>query len=463
MASIAHWKRRLDSHLLNDPVVADALAQPNIEQRCREAGHLWRNSFWSPSVTVMTFLLQVLDPSKTLRAAVASLLTRLAALGQTDLPSADPTAYCQSRQRLPGQVLTRLLVTLAKRMRNLAGESSLWLGHRVWILDGSSVSMPDEPELQAAFPQPSGQKPGCGFPVARFVAQFCWASGAIIDLAIDSLRSHELTLFRRLWHRFTAGDVVLADRAYSAYVDMARLRQRGVFCVFRLHQRRPRDFRAGCRLGHDDRLVTWARPQQWIPSIGISRDELAQLPETLTVRLVRITDAPRGFRSRTIVVVTTLLDPDETPADEIRQLYRDRWMAELNLRSLKTALGMDVLRGHSVDVVTKEIVMHLVAYNLIRLLMWHAARQQGRDLHRLSFTGTLRRLHVALPILLFRGHDQATAAALLNIMLRWIAADLLPHRPDRYEPRRVKRRPKEYSRLNRPRAWFHARCDHSGR
>lgn len=309
MASIAHWKEQLNTHLLTDPVLTEALSRPHIEQHCRNAGHLWRDSFWSPSVTVMTFLLQVLDPSKTLRAAVASLLTRLAATGQTDLPSADPTAYCQSRQRLPGEVLAALLVTLAERMRNLAGQTTRWLGHRVWILDGSSVSMPDEPELQEAFPQPSGQKPGCGFPVAQFVALFCWASGAIIDLAIDSLRPHELTLFRRLWHHFTPGDVVLADRAYSAYVDMARLLQRGVFCVFRLHQRRPHDLRAGRPLGPHDRLVTWTRPKKWFPSIGISREELAELPETLTVRLVRITNAPRGFRSRTIVVVTTLLDP----------------------------------------------------------------------------------------------------------------------------------------------------------
>lgn len=463
MASITHWKRHLNTHLLNDPVVAQALAQPNIEQHCRDAGHTWRDSFWSPSVTVITFLIQVLDPAKTLRAAVASLLTRLAALGQIDLPSADPTAYCQSRQRLPGQVLTRLLMTLAERMQDLAGESSRWLGRRVWILDGSSASMPDEPELQAAFPQPSGQKPGCGFPVAQFVALFCWASGAIIDLAIDSLRPHELTLFRRLWRHFRAGDVVLADRAYSAYVDMARLLQRGVFCVFRLHQRRPQDFRTGRPLGRHDRLVTWTRPQQWMQSLSISREELAQLPEKLTVRLVRIANAPRGFRSHTIVVVTTLLDPVETPADEIRALYRDRWMAELNLRSLKTALGMDVLRGRSLDVVTRGIVMHLVAYNLIRLLMWQAARQHGGDLHRLSFTGTLCRLKIALPLLLLRGSDSAAARSLLQLMSYWIAADLLPNRPDRYEPRRVKRRPKEYSRLNHPRVWFRARCDHSGR
>jgi len=463
MASIAHWKPYLKTHLLNDPVLTEALSQPHLEQHCRQAGHRWRDSFWSPSTTIITFLLQVLDPSKTLRAAVAGLLTQLAAAGQINLPSADPTAYCQSRRRLPAAALKQLLATLADRMRNLADQTTRWLGHRVWILDGSSASMPDQPELQQAFPQPSGQKAGCGFPVAQFVALFCWASGAIIDLAIDSLRPHELTLFRRLWHHFASGDVVLADRAYSAYADMARLLQRGVFCVFRLHQRRPRDFQTGRPLGRNDRLVTWTRPRRWMASTGLSQEEFTRLPETLTVRLVRITNVPRGFRSHTIVLVTTLIDPVETPAGEIGRLYRDRWMAELNLRSLKTVLGMDKLHGHSVDVVIKEIVMHLVAYNLIRVLMWHAARQYGRDLHRLSFAGTLIRLHIVWPLLLVGGDAGATSTQLLDMMLRWIAGDLVPHRPNRYEPRRVKRRPKEYSRLNRPRAWFRARCDHSGR
>jgi len=216
MASIAHWKRRINTHLLQDPVVAAALSPRHIEQHCRDAGHTWRESFWSPATTVLTFLLQVLNPSKTLRAAVAEFLIQLTAVGENDLPSSDPTAYCQARQRLPGEALMRLLVMLANRMREFTndpvpGEADAparaaasaraadtadttcatprWLGHRVWVFDGSSASMPDEPELQAAFPQPPGQARGCGFPVAQFVALFCWATGAIIDVAIDTEKS----------------------------------------------------------------------------------------------------------------------------------------------------------------------------------------------------------------------------------------------------------------------------------
>ena len=230
--------------------------------------------------------------------------------------------------------------------------------------------------------------------------------------------------------------------------------------LFRSHQRRKADFRCGKTLGHDDRLVIWTRPERWFPSFGVSREEFAQLPETLPVRLVRIAQTPRGFRSRTIVVVTTLLDPIEAPADEIRALYRDRWTVELNFRSLKTHLGMDILRSQSPDMVRKEIAMYLLAYNLIRLLMWQAAREHHRDLHRLSFTGTLHRLRTACPLLVFRSTRCAgELARLWNQLLAWIASDSVPDRPNRLEPRRRKRRPKEYSLLQQPRAYYRLHGD----
>ena len=272
MASIAHWKRHINSHFLNDPVIAEALAPEAIEQHCREIGHQWRESVWSPSFTILAFLLQVLDPAKTLRAAVAGLLTQLSSRGVTRLPSDDPSAYCQARKRLPGEAATRLLHMLAERMRELPSKAQGWLGRRVWIFDGSSAGMPDEPELQQAFPQPSGQAAGCGFPVAQFVALFCWTTGAIIDVAIDSIIPHELTLFRTLWEHFAAGDVVLGDRAYGSFVDMARLLQRGVYCVFRQHQRRTRDFRQGKRLGRPTATIPTGRLQE---AAGLSAEVAA--------------------------------------------------------------------------------------------------------------------------------------------------------------------------------------------
>jgi hypothetical protein len=290
------------------------------------------------------------------------------------------------------------------------------------------------------------------------VVLFCWATGAVMDLTISALSSSELTLFRRMWHHFKAGDIVLADRFYSSYVDVARLLQRGVFRVVRLHQRRKADFRTGRRLGKQDRLVTWVKPSTWLPSVGASRRAFRRLPRTLTVRLIRIVREQRGCRTREIIVATTLTDPHTFPADEIRALYRDRWMAELNLRSLKTHLGMEVLRGRSPDVVRKEIGMHILAYNLIRLLMWRAAHKHGQVLHRLSFTGTLHRVRVTMPLLMLL-NDLSLRPRLITHLLMSIAHDAVPHRPDRVEPRRLKRRPKAYDLLNRPRHEFRGRVD----
>lgn len=450
MVSIAHWTRRIKAELVGGPLLAEVLSAQAIEEACQSVNHRWRESFWSPSVTVLTFLLQVLAPVKTLRGAVAQLLTQLSALGVTELPSCDPTAYCQARRRLPVEVVQGLLPLTVAYLRGLVSRDDGWRGRRIWVVDGSGVSMPDTPDLQQAFPQPSNQAPGCGFPVARIVTLFCWSTGAIIDLAIGSLRVHELTLWRQLWHHLRSGDVVLGDRSFGSYVDIARLRWRRVHGVFRLHASRKADFRKGDRLGKDDQLVVWQRPAHWTPSCGLTREEFTHVPNEMVVRQIRISDAPKGFRSRTIVVVTTLLDPVEAPADEIRALYRDRWTVELDLRSLKIALGMDVLRAHTVDVVGKELMMHLVAYNLIRVLMWQAAKRHDRDLHSLSFTGTLHRLQDAASqlLLLDRLISKDTA---FDYLLQRIAEDVLPDRPGRTEPRCVKRRPKNYRRLTRPR------------
>lgn len=323
--------------------------------------------------------------------------------------------------------------------------------------------MPDTPQLQQRFPQPHGQSPGCGFPIARLVTLFDWRSGVVIDHRLGSQHQGEATLFRAMLDHFQPGTVALADRYYCSYVDIARIAQRGGDVVFRNHQRRSHDFRTGCRLGHNDCLVTWQRPRAWQPGLGICLEQFQRLPEPMTLRMVRTTRAPRGFRSRPIVIITTILDPAEASADELLALYRDRWTVELNLRSLKTTMDMDVLRGRGADVVRKEIVAHLLLYNLIRLLMWEAAHAAHKDPQRLSFAGTLHRLHAVACALLLRGAPGSGSAQVLRHLLAWIAGDDLPHRPDRFEPRRVKRRPKNYSRLTKPRAHYHRHGDPSCR
>jgi hypothetical protein len=456
MANLTLWRRRVKDDLFGNPIVARSLRSSLIEAHCRQAGHRWRDSFWSPPTTVLAFLLQVLDGAKTLRAAVALMLTQWAARGETDLPSGDPSAFCQARQRLPLAVVKGLLGSVSDILdRRVPRDRRLWQ-HRVKVFDGSTASMPDTPDLQTDFPQPAGQKPGCGFPVIYFVALFCWSTGAVLAVASGNLHAGELVLFRQLWDQLQMGDILLADRAYSAYVDLARLLQRDIRCVVRMRSRRKSATGFPEKhLGPDDRLVTWRRPRRWVPSFGISPEEFERLPETMTVRLIRVIQVPSGFRSQSITIATTLLDPMHYPADEIRALYRDRWTAELNFRSLKTHLGMDVLHGESPDVVLKELHMHLLAYNLIRLVMWQAAQAHGGCLHRLSFTGTFHRLRAALPLLLYlSATGSVTQHTLALHVLACVAQDRVPHRPDRLEPRRKKRRPKGYSLLQQPRAWY---------
>ena len=414
------------------------------------AHYAWRARLWTPLQTVRTFLIQVLHPGWPCRAAVAAVLAEHVAMGHPLNASPDPSAYCQGRQRLPGSVFKRALRTAGETLEAQADATCRWLNRRVWVVDGSSCSMPDTPPLQEAFGQPDGQREGCGFPVAKIVAMFAWASGAVLDVAIGPYRSSELSLWRQLWDQLKAGDVVLGDRFYGTYAALAHLTALGCDGVFRLWGARGRtmDFRRGRRLGKDDRLVTWRRSKRCPRTLSLEAYSL--LPEMMAVRVLRFHTQQPGFRSETVMVATTLLDPIAYPLASVAALYGDRWTVELRLREVKTTLGMDILRGKRTDVVRKEIVMHFLAYNLIRALMWQAAAEHDQPLHRLSFAGTLQRFEAVAPYLwLLAGTPKA--AMLYQWLLSWIACDRVPHRPHRLEPRALKRRPKPYNLLNRPR------------
>jgi hypothetical protein len=458
MASIARFGRQLKDEMnAGSGALAKQWAPQEITQTCVDCGYTWRDRDWGPLQTIWTFLLQVLHANSSCRQAVALTLTQQAAadpeLGadeQKKLPSDDPSAYCQARKRLPLKVLQNGVAHLGQHLREQVSQTISWCGRRVWLVDGTTCSMPDTPQLQQAFWQPSGQAPGCGFPVAKVVAMFCWASGAVLEAAIGPHWRSELALWHSLWHLFARGDILVADRFYCTFADMAGLLERGCDTIVRLHHKRPHDLRRGRRLGPNDRLMTWQRPARHNRPAGMLVSEWRRLPQTLTVRILRIVGDIPGFRSRTIDIATTLLDPVAYPAEKIAALYRDRWLIELRFRDLKTTLGMDVLRSKTPDVVRKEIYMHLLAYNLIRGLMWQAASRHGRPLHRLSFAGTVDRMNAVAPYLqLLRGTDRGRA--LWDLLLRWIAEDELPYRPNRIEPRAVKRRPKQYDLLNRPR------------
>jgi IS4 transposase len=451
MATIAQFKRVLKEQLGSDGTgVGTRWITEKVDGVIRDRQICWRDRFWTPLQTIWTFLWQVLDVNSSCRAAVAMTLAQKAAQG-LKLSSEDPSAYSQARQRLPLDVLRSCVREIGRQLREDVGDTITWCGRRVWLVDGTTSSMPDTPDLQDAFSQPVGQAKGCGFPVARVVALFCWASGAVLEAVVGPLWMSELVLWRKLWTVLSPGEIVLGDRLFCSFCDIVGVMRRRCDAVFRLHQTRPHDFRQGQCLGKNDRLATWQKPTWSDRPRGMGRREWKALPQTLTVRLIRFAVGMPGFRCKTVIVATTLLDPLAYPVEMIAALYRDRWLIELRFRDIKTTMGMEVLRGKSADIVRKEIYMHLLAYNLIRCLMWEAASKHDRPLHRLSLAGTVDRLNTLEPYLqLFEGTPRAEQ--MHQLLLSWIAHDLLPHRPNRIEPRAVKRRPKKYALLNRPRS-----------
>jgi hypothetical protein len=307
--------------------------------------------------------------------------------------------------------------------------------------------MPDTPENQAAYPQQKSQRPGCGFPIARILVIFSLSTGTVLEAAIGKYKGKqtgENSLLRGLYDALTEGDVILADRYFSGWCDIALPMQRGIDVVVRKHQLRRTDFRAGLRLGKDDHLVSWCKPArpEWM-----SVTQYLALPNELTLREVRVRVVQPGFRTRSLVVVTTLLDARKYPPEEIAVLYRRRWDAELHLRSLKIVLQMDQLRCKTPERVRNEFWTHLLGYNLIRGLMALAALESRRSPWEISFKGTLQTLSHFLPTLLSRISSEVWCAALLAA----IATHIVGHRPDRFEPRKVKRRRKHYQYLCKPR------------
>jgi len=234
MATIAYYRRIIkEDFSQRQRIFAGLLPVQTVMEAVAAAGHHWRDRIWTPAQTLRTFLLQVLTPGSSCRAAVSAMLAEQA-VKQPVPCSADPSGYCQGRQRLPLPVFRHALQTVAGRLQEKADALNRWCGHRVWIVDGSSCSMPDTPALQEAFGQPDRQKKGCGFPVAKMVALFCWATGAVHDIAIGKYRSNELALWYSLWSLLHRGDVVLGDRFYGAWACLAALRGIGGDGIFRL-------------------------------------------------------------------------------------------------------------------------------------------------------------------------------------------------------------------------------------
>jgi len=421
---------------------AALLPEDRILEAFGAARATWQGWVYTPAITVWVFLSQCLGADHSCRDAVARLLAWRVAEGLRPC-SADTGAYCTARGNLPEDAVHQLVRDTGKQLEDQAEESWLWHGRRVRVVDGSTITMPDTPENQAAYPQQKNQKPGCGFPIARILVIFSLSVGTVLEAAIgkyEGKQTGENSLLRTLYDVLGEGDMILADRYFSGWFDIALPLARGIDIVVRKHQARSTDFRTGERLGKDDHVVSWTKPQRpkWM-----SAEQYATLPDELTLREVRILVAQKGFRTKSLVVVTTLLDAGQYPPEEIALLYRRRWQAELHLRSLKIVLQMDHLRCKTPQRVRNEFYTHLLGYNLIRGVMAAAAIESGKSPWEISFKGTLQTLDQFLPILLSRISSEAWCEALLTA----VATHIVGNRPDRFEPRLVKRRPKPYKHL----------------
>jgi Transposase DDE domain len=419
--------------------VAKALAPETIVKICGYLGHKYRERVLDPVITVQVFLVQILHGN-----TACTALSRLAGIPFT------AEAYCQARARLPLALFEELLERVCDALVATVEATGLWHGHRTWSLDGSSFSMSDTPELQAYFGQPSAQAKGCGFPVAHILALFHAGTGLLLKVVASPMRTHDMRHTALMHTEMREGDILLADRGFASYGHLALLFLRKMHAVFRCHQNQIVSFDVDRkhtsqgkpikglprskyvrRLGHLDQVVEYTKPKtkpKWMADAT-----WATLPATLLIRELRFMTPQRGYRTRVITLVTTLLDPEVYPASELADLYLSRWQIEVNFRHLKTTMKMEVLHCKSVSGVLKELHMFAIAYNLVRVVMLEASSQQEVPLDRISFIDALRWLR------------DAEADTLLTALV------VNPARPNRLEPRVIKRRMKKFTLMKKPR------------
>ena len=426
--------------VLGDVIPAQLLVQWVIEEVGR-----YRERLYGPLSTLVLFIEQVLSADQSCQDAVARGVSTRVALGQAPC-SLNTGPYCKARARLPVGLLERLGREIGERVCAGQPPAWRWRGREVKLVDGTTLSMPDTAKNQASFPQNHEQRAGLGFPLARVVAIVSLSCGAVLEWASGPCEGKETGETALLWglaQKLKRGDVVVADRCYAGYFMIAWLMQWGVDVVIRQHQRRHTDFRRGQRLGARDHVVSWVRPQR--PS-WMDEATYAEMPETLTMREVRA----GGW-----TLVSTLTDARTVSKRDLLELYRKRWQVELDLRSIKTVMQMEILRCMSPQMVHKEIAAHLVAYNLVRAVMARAAYLGAVLPRQLSFKGALQLLRAFEQNLRHcpRGRRAIQRAHLLG----GIAQMKLPHRPGRVEPRAIKRRPKPCKLLTEPRNLVRAR------
>ena len=418
----------------------DVLSAESIRTIMDEEVDSYRDRIFSPLITLSAFLSQVISSDQSCQNAVAKVIAERVAQGEAPC-SSNNKSYCKARMRLPESLVRRLVRETGRLLHLKSEEGWKWKGRSVKLVDGTTVSMPDTPENQETYPQPEGQKPGVGFPIARLVAIISLSCGAVLDVAIGPYQGKETgehALLRQILGSISAGDIILGDRYYCSYFLIAILQWLGADSVFQIHGSRKSDFRRGKRLGKKDHIVTWEKPKQrpdWM-----DETTYLQMPDTLTIREIKINGK---------VIITTLLDPKEFIRKEIGELYTKRWLIEVDFRFIKTVLQMDVLRCKTPEMVRKEIYVHLLAYNLIRTVMAQTAHRYGVSPRTLSFKGALQQLNAFKDTILRT--DDESLPSLYEHILKAISRHRVGNRPGRREPRAIKRRRKPYPLLTKSR------------
>lgn len=417
-------------NLLTSPDLLDTLESSLPEHRER---------LFPPTETLSMFLAQALKPDRSCQSIVNDTAVKRQLHGLPQC-STNTGAYCKARQRLPLETITRMVHHTGRLTAAKAHYTWLWQGRRVRLVDGTTVTLPDTPANQTSYPQQSGQKPGLGFPICRIVGVTCLSGGAVLDAAMGDYKgkgSGEQALLRTLLDVFEPGDVMLGDAFYGTYFLLAELRSRGVDALFEQQGSRKRttDFSQGEKLGSRDHLITLTKPKirpQWM-----AEEQYGSAPETLTVR-----ELETGGK----VLVTTMICPKTAPKIALKTLYQRRWQVELDFRNIKTTLGMETLSCKTPEMGEKEMWVYLLAYNLIRLIMAQSALLADVLPRSLSFKHTLQLwLAWSGTSITVEGRDD------IEKLLAMVAEQSVGNRPGRIEPRAVKRRPKPYPLLTKPR------------
>ena len=412
-----------------------ALVARFIPTELFKAGAGERERLFTPMVTFTAFLGQVMERGSSCREAVRRVQAWFLSSGQP-APDDSTSAYCQARKRLKLDLIHTAFERLCTWFEAETKPADLWLGRSVKILDGTGVSMPDTKANRRDFDYAGCQLPGCGFPTGKLVGLFSLATGHLSRFVHSNWKDQDPTLARCLIAWMEPGEVIVADRGFCGWGLIACLHRKQVDVVLRLNATRK----------SKGRLEHWAKPQlrdTWQRALWL------ELPASLTIRIVRHRVSEPGFRVKEIAIATTLLDEQKYPDQAIVELYARRWQIELNFRDIKNTLGLDVLRSRTPQQLHKEIYLQAIAYNIVRGVMLNSARQHHRPIYHLSFKGTVDTLRQWTA--LFGHTDRKTLAARWSDLLCALAADPIPQRPHRSEPRAIKRRPRAYQRMNKPR------------